>query len=221
MPTRFVPAGKAIVLLAFYVAGCGAESHAYRVGEAAAEPKGYERAYEEAGGPHALGTPTSAVELWGFGCRQVYKGGRSKTAVLLQDPCGDNQQVFAVTDEFFATYRSAGEEAPVKYGFPMGPRSEWMGGFTQGFGRGGAVETLFMQRPGAPPYVLSRPVLEYYLSFPDRDVRLGYPTSDGSTRADGTLCQQFEHGSINGGADWRNLSVTAPPSECRESPNGR
>ena len=209
-------AGTAIVLLAWCLAGCGGESRVYPVGEGAAERKGYERAYGEGGGEQGMGTPITAVERWGFGCRQLFKGGRSNSAALLQQPCGQNEQVFAVSEEFWSIYSRAGEEAPMKYGFPMGPPVEWMGGVTQGFGRRGAVQSFFMQRPGEPAYVLSESVLQYYVSLDDRDVLLGYPTSNQSRRADGTLCQRFERGAVQGG-DAGNLFVTPPVEGCGET----
>ena len=180
-----------VVLLGWLLMSCG-QDRAYLVGEGAAERNGYARAYEESGGATGVGNPTTAVELWAFGCRQMLEGGRSKTAALLQQPCGANLQVFAVTDEFWTVYQKEGDRAPDTYGFPLGARGEWKGGFTQGFGRGFSLQSFFMQRPGHPLYVLSGPVLSRYLSIDDRDVRLGYPTSRPWTTADGQFCQRFE-----------------------------
>ncbi|MDQ3640963.1 MAG: hypothetical protein M3450_05715, partial [Actinomycetota bacterium] len=140
--------------------------------------------------------PSSAVERWSVGCRQLFAGGRSKTAVLLQQPCGENQQVFAVTGDFWDLFGNAGEEAKFNYGFPVGRRAAWNDGWTQGFGHGGGLSAFFMQKPGKPPHVLSSPMLEYYLSFDDRDERFGYPTAAQLTLAGGRRCQEFEQATV-------------------------
>lgn len=193
---KVTAASLAVFLVGLCLAGCGGDTRVYLIGEGAPERAGYHRAYEQSGGASGVGAPTGAVEAWSFGCRQLFKGGRSQSAVLLQQPCGRNEQVFAVTDAFWHLYRKAGEEAPATYGFPLGPQGEWKGGVTQGFGRGGGVQSFFMQRPGRPPYVVSGPVLDRYLSMDDRDVRLGFPTSEPWTTATNDLCQRFEHGVI-------------------------
>lgn len=99
-----------------------------------------------------------------------------------------------MTDDFWATYRKEGDRRPTpdSYGFPLGPRGEWKGGSTQGFGCGFGLQTFFMQRPGHPLFVLSGSILERYLSFDDRDARFGYPSSTPWTTADGRACQGFE-----------------------------
>lgn len=163
-------------------------ARAWAVGEGAPLVDGYLRAFDASGGEEAIGRPTSGVERWTFGCRQLFAGGRSGTAVLLQQPCDRNEQVFAVTDDFWRLY----ERAPTVYGFPIGPAGDWKGGRTQGFGRGGSFEAFFMQRPGDEPHVLRSPILERYLSFDDRDVHFGYPTSDEWVASGGRHCQQFE-----------------------------
>jgi hypothetical protein len=192
---RPVRLALAAIVLVGTVAGCGADAPTFGIGEGAADPSGYELAYAEGGGAEEMGTPASTVEKWGLGCRQRFAGGRSGTAVLLQQPCGENQQVFAVAGEFWEIYRSAGDLASVRYGFPVGRRGAWKQGWTQGFGLGGAFTTFFMQRQDERPVVLSVPMLEYYLSFDDRDTRFGYPTAD-LTRSGNRLCQQFEHSVI-------------------------
>lgn len=189
---RLTAGTLAVVLTGVCLVGCGSHTRVYLIGEGAPERAGYHRAYEHSGGASGVGEPTSPVETWSFGCRQMLKGGRSKSAALLQQPCGRNEQVFAVTDEFWDLYRKAGEEAPTTYGFPLGPKGEWKGGLTQGFGRGGGLQSYFMQRPGRAPYVLAGPLLDRYLSLDDRDVRLGYPTSNAWSTATGDLCQRFE-----------------------------
>ncbi len=181
-----------VLALAGSIAGCGGEKPAYGVGEGAPDTSGYELAYSESGGPAEIGQATTRVEPWGFGCHQLFIGGRSGTAALLQQPCGENRQVFAVTGDFWDLYRSAGDVALVKYGLPVGRRGAWKQGWTQGFGRGGVFTTFFMQLPGGRPHVLTVPMLEYYLSFEDRDTRFGYPTAEMSLRGN-RLCQQFEH----------------------------
>ena len=192
---RLVGLGLIALAIAGLVTGCSSAARTYQIGEGAPDSSGYDLAYAEGGGAEGIGVPTTMVEEWGFGCRQLFAGGRSGTAVLLQQPCGENQQVFAVTGEFWELYRSAGDMAIVKYGFPVGSRGEWDQGSTQGFGRGGAFSTFFMQRPGERPYTLSVPMLEYYLSFDDRGVRFGYPTGEMSLTGN-RLCQEFEHAVI-------------------------
>ena len=199
--------------------GSGGDARAFAVGEGAFLPHGYERAFTLTGGHEAMGRPVTAVEAWGGGCRQLFEGGRSGTAALLQWPCAENEQVFAVADDFWARYREAGDEAATRYGFPVGPRGEWAGGSTQGFGRRGGVEHFFMQRPGQPLHVLSSPILEHYLSFDDRDRRFGYPTSSAAGAGDGRWCQQFEHAAVaaEGGEPRAGYEVTAASPSDRTS----
>ena len=103
--------------------------------------------------------------------------------------------MFAVTGDFWALYRNAGDLATVKYGFPLGRRGEWKQGWTQAFGRNSVFKTFFMQRPGHEPHTVTVPILEHYLSFEDWDTRIGYPTADLSQRRE-RLCQEFEHAVI-------------------------
>lgn len=196
-----VPIVVTVLVTVSVLSACGRQADSdgttparpWAVGEGAALADGYLRAFESSGGEGGIGRPTTGVERWAFGCRQLFAGGRSETAVLLQQPCGRNEQVFAVTDDFWRLYQRAGELAPTVYGFPIGPAGEWKGGRTQGFGRGGRFEAFFMQRPGGgEPHVLRSPVLERYLSFDDRDVRFGYPTSAEWVADGGRHCQQFE-----------------------------
>jgi hypothetical protein len=177
------------------------------VGERASDTSGYELAFTEAGGADEIGLPTTSVGNWGTGCRQLFSGGTARTAVLLQWPCGRNRQVFAVTGDFWALYRARGDIAPATYGFPVGRRGEWKGGWTQGFGREGGLEHFFMQRPGQEPHVVSSPILDYYLSFDDREARFGYPTSDEVTGPDGRRCQAFERAAITASGDGSQLST--------------
>ena len=215
------PVRIALVAIALtgIVAGCGDDARTVQVGEGAPDTSGYTLAFAEAGGADEMGSPASTVEKWGMGCRQRFTGGRSKTAVLLQLPCGENQQVFAVTGHFWELYRSAGDLASVKYGFPVGRRAPWKQGWTQGFGLGGAFSTFFMQREDQSPVALSVPLLGYYLSFDDRDTRFGYPTSE-LTRNGNRLCQQFEHAVImatGAGADF-TFQVAAGQAHGCSSP---
>ncbi len=191
----------ASVLAAATVAGCTTHARTYQVGAGAPDTSGYVRAYTETGGAEAMGEPTTGVETWSFGCRQLFSKGGSMTAVLLQQPCGRNQQVFAVTGDFLDLYQQSGGKAPARYGFPLGRRGEWKDGWTQGFGRRGSLLAFFMQRPGQPPHVLAAPILQHYLSFDDRDVRFGYPTSEQFLAADGRWCQRFEHGVLTAADD--------------------
>lgn len=206
------------LLVAVLVAGmaaCGPGVRTYTLGEGAADIVGYQLAYLDGGGAEEIGQPTTEVAPWSFGCRQFFAGGRSGTAVLLQQPCGDNQQVFALTGDFWHLYRAAGEKAPAIYGFPLGRRGEWQGGWTQGFGRRGSFHAMFMQRPGRAPFVLSAPVLGYYLSFDDRHVRFGYPTAERVTMADGRRCQAFEQGAIVVTGDDERMTFEKTPSGCQ------
>lgn len=216
--------GRGALLGALFVtatmAGCGSGAHTYGVGEGARVVVGYQLAYIDGGGAAELGHPTTAVEPWASGCRQLFAGGRSRTAALLQQPCGDNQQVFAVSGDFWQIYRSTGERAPALYGFPLGPRAEWEGGWTQGFGRPGSSHAMLMQRRGGEPHVVSAPVLGYYLSFDDRHVRFGFPTGERVTTADGRRCQEFEHGVVVVTADDEHMTfdkVDAGQMACRPS----
>ena len=200
----------ASVLLCGALVGCGGDGRTYGIGEGAPDIAGYERAYREGGDAEAIGMPATAVERWSVGCRQLFAGGSSRTAVLLQQPCGENQQVFAVTGDFWDLFRNAGEQAKFDYGFPVGRRAEWKNGWTQGFGHGGGLSAFFMQRPGQPPQVLSAPMLEYYLSFDDRDERFGYPTAAQRTLTGGRRCQEFEQATItatkDGGQYWFSVA---------------
>ena len=205
---RTARAAVVVFVVAGTFAGCESDARTYRLGEGAPDSSGYELAYAESGGAEEIGTPTTAVEPWGVGCRQLFAGGRSGTAVLLQQPCGENHQVFAVTGDFWALYRSAGDMATVKYGFPVGRRGEWKQGWTQGFGRDGAFSTFFMQRLGEEPHTVTVPILEYYLSFADRDIRFGYPTADLLQRRE-RLCQEFEHAVITATAIVDHFSFEA------------
>jgi hypothetical protein len=193
---------------------CGTLAKPHTVGETALDTKGYERAYADAGGLAGIGRPATPVEKWGTGCGQLFSGGQSRTAALLQWPCGANEQVFAVTGDFWDLYRARGDIAPATYGFPLGSRGEWNGGFTQGFGREGGVEHFFMQRPGHEPHVLSSPLLDYYLSFDDRGARFGYPTSDEVTAADGRRCQAFERGVLTERDDGTELTFGVSTAGC-------
>ncbi len=202
-PTRTTRIGCLVTLVFLACAGvaCGDDvgggaPRSYAVGEGALLPEGYENAFSVSGGEAAIGRPTTPVEMWGAGCRQLFAGGHSARAALLQEPCGHNEQVFAVSDRFWALYLAAGDQAPTRYGFPVGPRGDWGGGLTQGFGRRGGFEHFFMQRPGQPVHVLSSPILEHYLSYDDRDVRFGFPTSGPVSTSDGRRCQGFEHAAI-------------------------
>jgi hypothetical protein len=207
----------AVVATAF--AGCGGDTvRAYQIGEGSPDRSGYDLAYAEGGGLDGIGTPTTAVEQWGAGCRQLFGGGRSGTAALLQQPCGENRQVFAVTGDFWEVYRRAGEMAMVKYGFPIGRLGEWKQGWTQGFGHGGVFSTFFMQRPGEPPHTLTMPMLEYFLSFEDRDVRFGYPTTELVVRGTG-LCQVFEHAVVTARNAGTHVSFEVFPGDA--TPEGR
>lgn len=210
-----------VLALLAMLAGCGTEPQPrdYRVGEGAGDLAGYETAYVEGGAAEGMGTPTTGVEQWGFGCRQLFRSGRSTTSALLQQPCGNNQQVFAVTGEFWDVYRAAGDAAIALYGFPIGRRGQWKQGWTQGFGSGGVFTTYFMQLPGAPSQTLSMPLLEFYLSFDDRDTRFGYPTAK-QQRSDNRLCQAFEHAVITAtdhdGRFTFHVATGAPPRDITE-----
>lgn len=185
-----------VALVVGAAVGCTSDAQIFGLGEGAGDTIGYQVAYIDSGGAGELGQPATAVEPWSFGCRQLFAGGRSRTAVLLQQPCGGNQQVFAVSGEFWELYRAAGDAAPVRYGFPLGRQGEWQGGWTQGFGQRGGFQAFFMQRPGGRPHVVSVPILGYYLSFDDRHARFGYPTAEAGTTADGRTCQEFEHATV-------------------------
>ncbi len=202
----------ALLLFAGTVVGCGNEPRIYAIGEGAPDTVGYERAYSEGGGASGIGAPATPVQKWSVGCRQSFTGGASKTAVLLQHPCGENRQVFAVTDDFWDLYRTAGDEASVRYGFPIGRRAEWKEGSTQGFGHGGGLSAFFMQRPGQSPHVLSAPMLDYYLSFDDRAERFGYPTAPQVTTTDGRRCQQFEQAVVTATKDGYGYSYKVHPT---------
>ena len=191
----------ASMVLVGALVGCRGDAPGYGIGEGAPDIVGYERAYMESGGAEEIGMPASAVERWSVGCRQLFAGGRSKTAVLLQQPCGENRQVFAVTGAFWDLFRNAGEDAKFDYGFPVGRRAAWKHGWTQGFGHSGGLSAFFMQRSGGPAHVLSSPMLEYYLSFDDRDGRFGYPTAGQSTLTGGRRCQEFEQATITATKD--------------------
>lgn len=226
-PLRLRRGLSLLVSVATALSACGgpadgaAGPEAFEVGQGAPLVDGYHRAFEAGGGEAGIGRPTTAVERWSFGCRQRFAGGRSGTAVLLQQPCGRNEQVFALSGDFWDLYRRAGERAPTVYGFPLGPAGEWMGGRTQGFGRGGGFEAFFLQRPGGAPHVLTPPILERYLSFDDRHTRFGYPTSGQRTGADGRRCQQFEHALVTATSDdprapfeMESTSSSMPSSAC-------
>lgn len=186
----------------------------HAVGEGAEEVNGYNRAYAISGGEEGIGRPAGVVERWGFGCRQRFVGGRSGSAVLLQEPCGRNEQVFAVTGDFWSVYREAGDAAPDRYGFPLGPRGEWRDGWTQGFGRRLALNAFFMQRPDGPVHVLDQPILDYYLTHDDRDVRFGYPTSKQFVSSTGLRCQQFERAVLTVEGNGEIRSDLAPRGGC-------
>jgi hypothetical protein len=160
-----------------------------------------------------MGRPTTAVETWAFGCRQLFAGGRSGTAALLQQPCGENRQVFAVTGDFWELYLASGDLAPIRYGLPLGRRGDWKGGSTQGFGRGGGFQAYFMQRPGMAPRVVVSPLLEHFLSFDDRDTRFGYPTSD-LVRVVGGQCQRFEGAALIARDEGARHSFIATDGGC-------
>lgn len=204
-----------VLTLAGTAVACGDETGGaqapYAVGEGAALADGYENAFAVNGGEAVLGRPTSPVEAWGGGCRQLFAGGRSGTAALLQESCGLDEQVFAVSDDFWTLYQAAGQQASTRYGFPVGHRGEWGGGWTQGFGRRGGFEHFFMQRPGRPVHVLSSPILDHYLSYDDRDVRIGFPVSGQASTSDGRRCQEFEHAAITvEGVGYRAVSELVP-----------
>jgi hypothetical protein len=189
-----------VALLAAMVAGC-AEPRAAQVGMGAGDPGGYRLAFEESGGEAVLGTPAGPVSRWAFGCRQLFEGGRSRAAALMQQPCGANRQVFGVTGDFWAFYDSHGAEAAAVFGYPLGRQGFLRGGWRQPFGAGGSEGAYFMQRPGGRVHYLRGVILERYLFEAGLEEQLGFPTSNPVAVAGGGVHQEFENGFLTIGGE--------------------
>jgi len=194
------PGVALVALLAAIVAGCG-EPRAAQVGVGAGDPGGYQLAFEESGGEAVLGTPSGPVSRWAFGCRQLFEGGRSGAAALMQQPCGANRQVFGVTGDFWAFYASHGAEAAAVFGYPLGRQGFLRGGWRQPFGAGGSEGAYFMQRPGGRVHYLRGAILHRYLFEAGVEEQLGFPTSDPVTVAGDGVHQEFENGSLTMGGE--------------------
>jgi hypothetical protein len=174
---------------------CGRQPAAAEVGQGAAEPAGYLRAFVDAGGTPVVGWPVEAVKPWGSqACIQRFRGGTAGRSALIQYTCQQNLQVFAVTGRLWAAY-SEQDDGAERIGYPLGRAGSPYGFPLQLFASPAGDFTEIADGPRGT-FTVRAPVLDVYLQGQADGNRFGAPTSAPVTTGD-RVVQDFEHGRID------------------------